>query len=440
MNLKAGTAQVDISPEQPMFLWGYPHVERISTGVNDPLYASVLFMDNGNDAVMTIALDLLYITAEDTAEVRNRIVDQLDIEATNIMITCSHTHSGPVTVDLIISGSDPIVPAVDKAYMAQVKTRIIDAAIAAVNSAVDAQVAITSAEIDGVGCNRHDPNDARDAEAGIIVVRDAQTNNIFAISLIYCMHPTVMHEDSTLISSDFPGYTRQYLQQHLGDDVTILYHTGPQGNQSPRYHVTGQTFAEAERLGNILGASVATAIDNLECADYNSSPQLAAAIETVIPERRTLPSLTDAEANLTFRRNEFERLKAENAGHGPIRTAECSVFGAEESVFMATCATNGSLDKALEKYQEFEVQVMKIDDTFIVALQGETFVEYSLDLKEKSSAPAFVICCANGETQGYIVTEAATGYEADNALFSPATGTAMVNKAVEVIKKLEARS
>jgi Neutral/alkaline non-lysosomal ceramidase, N-terminal len=440
MNLRAGTSQVDISPDKPMFLWGYPHVKRISTGVNDPLYASVLWLDNGNDAVITIALDLLYINAEDTAEIRNRIVDQIDIDPANIMITCTHTHSGPVTVDLIISGSDSVVPSVDNDYMAQVKTHIVNAAITAVNNAVEAQVAVTSAEIDGVGCNRHDPNDARDSEAGIIVVRDAQTNNIFAVSLIYCMHPTVMHEDSTLVTSDFPGYTRQYLQQHLGDDVTVIYHTGPQGNQSPRYHVTGQTFAEAERLGNILGASVAVAIDNLECADYNSSPQIAAAIGTVTPQRRTLPSLAVAEANLTFRRSEFERLKTENAEHGPIRTAECSVFGAEESVFMATCAESGSLDACLEKYRGFEVQVLRIADTFIVALQGETFVEYSLDLKAKSPAQAFVICCANGETQGYIVTEEATGYEADNALFAPATGTAMVNKAVEMIKKLEVRS
>lgn len=440
MKLQAGTAQVDISPNKPMFLWGYPHVERTSTGVNDPLYASVLFMDNGDNAIITIALDLLYINAADTAEIRKRIVDQVDIEPANIMISCTHTHSGPVTVDLIISGSDPVVPLVDQTYMAEIKTKIVDAAIDAANSTVEAQVAVTAAEIDGVGCNRHDPNDARDPETGIIVVRNAQTNNIFAVSLIYCMHPTVMHEDSTLISSDFPGYTRQYLQQHLGDDVTVIYHTGPQGNQSPRYHVKGQTFAEAERLGNILGANVATAIDNLECADYNSSPQLAAKIEIVTPERRTLPSLADAEANLTFRRHEFERLKAENAGHGPIRTAECSIFGAEESVFMASCVANGSLDACLEKYQEFEVQVMKIADTYIVAFQGETFVEYSLNVKERSPAQAFVICCANGETQGYIVTEDATGYEADNALFSPATGNAMVDKAVEMIKELEVRS
>jgi Neutral/alkaline non-lysosomal ceramidase, N-terminal len=439
MNLRAGTAKIDISPDKPMFLWGYPHVERISTGVNDPLYASVLFLDNGNDTVITIALDLLYISADDTAEVRRRISAQVDISPESIMLTCTHTHSGPVTVGAINPNNDSVVPPVDQKYMARVKDRIVAAAIEACGSACNAELAITSAKIDGVGCNRHDPNGARDPEAGIIAVRNAQTGNIFAVSLIYCMHPTVMHEDSTLVSSDFPGYTRKYLQKHLSDDVTVIYHTGPQGNQSPRYHVKGQTFSEAERLGNILGTSVANSIDKLESADYNSSPQIAAIVGAVASERRPMPSLKDAKENLAFRLSEFERLKAENAGHGPIRTAECSIFGAEKNVSMAEFAASGELDKALEKYKEFEVQVLKIDDSFIVGFQGEIFVEYSLDLKARSSAPAFVICCANGETQGYIVTEGATGYEADGALFTPATGTAMVNKAIEIIEQLEAK-
>ena len=86
MSLRAGTAQVDISPTTPMFLWGYPHVERISTGVNDPLYASVLFLDNGKNTIITIALDLLYINAADTAEIRQRIVDQVDIDSANIQL------------------------------------------------------------------------------------------------------------------------------------------------------------------------------------------------------------------------------------------------------------------------------------------------------------------------------------------------------------------
>ena len=43
----------------------------------------------------------------------------------------------------------------------------------------------------------------------------------------------------------------QATAMHLAEALPgaqVLYHTGPSGNQSPRYHVSGQTFAEAERL------------------------------------------------------------------------------------------------------------------------------------------------------------------------------------------------
>ncbi len=436
MSMKAGKAVVDISPEKSMFLWGYPHVERMSTGVNDPLYASVLFLSNENSSLMTIALDLLYISAEDTCQIRERIAAQVNIEPSNIMISCSHTHSGPVTVELIISGSDPVVPSVDQEYMGQVKDKIVAAAINAAENLIDAEVAVTSAEINGVGCNRNDENGLRDPEAGIIVVRDCNTKKIFTVSMVYCMHPTVLHEDSTLISSDFPGYARMYIQQQFGDDIVVCYHTGPQGNQSPRYHVRAQTFEEAERLGNILGKSIVDAVVALGDDDFEKESILDVAVSKIESVRKPIQSLDDAKNNLVFRKSEFERLKRENAGHGPIRTAECSVFGAEEAVYVAKCAADGSLDTALVNYKELEVQVLRIGDCSLVGLQGELFVEYSLAIKERTEGKVFVLCCTNGETQGYIVTEAATGYEADNALFAPATGTAMVGEVLQIIASL----
>lgn len=435
-SFKAGKAVVDISPEKSMFLWGYPHVERMSTGINDSLYACVLYLVNDSSALMTIALDLLYISAEDVLDIRSRIAEQISIELANIMISCSHTHSGPVTVDLVISGSDPVVPPVDKEYMGIVKDKIVDAAVRAANDVIDAEVAVTSAEISGVGCNRNAPDGLRDPEAGIVVVRDCLSKKLFAVSLVYCMHPTVLHEDSTLVSSDFPGYARKCMQASLGDDVMVSYHTGPQGNQSPRYHVKAQTFAEAERLGNILGGSVVDAVVNLEDEDFNNSPVIAARVDVAKSVRKPVKSVSDAEENLEFRKNEFERLKNEKAGHGPIRTAECSLFGAEEAVYVAKCAENGSLNAALQGYADLEVQIFRIGECCLVGLQGELFVEYSLAIKEKSKGRTFVLCCTNGETQGYIVTEDATGYEADNALFAPATGEAMVETALRLLGEI----
>lgn len=437
MNLKAGTAIVDITPEKPIFLVGYPHVERISERTHDPLLASALYLENEINSLLMIAVDILFLDAKTVCEIREGIAEKTALKAENIMISCTHTHSGPLTLDMLAFKNDPVVPDMDLEYMGELKKRIIDSGVQALNNTKLAETAVSSANITGVGCNRHNPDGPRDPEAGILVIRDSATKAVEAVSLIYCMHPTVLHEDSKLISSDFPAYTREYLKSRFGENITILYHTGPEGNLSPRYDVKGQTFAEAERLGNILGKSIATKIDILSDKDFTANPRIGVASGKISPVRRKLPALEEAEKNLIFHKSEFKRLKSEKAGHGPVRTAECSVFGAEETLYLAKCAEDGTLDAVLADYMEVEVQVLRIGDAYIAAFPGEMFVEYSLELKNKCPERTFAVCLANGEMQGYIVTENASGYEADNSLFTPDTGKIMLKTALEIISNLK---
>lgn len=433
MTIQAGMAITDISPLKPMPLVGYPHVERISTGINDPLLASAIYLKNNGEALMMIAVDILYLDSDAVCEIRKRIAAETDILAENILISCTHTHSGPATIQTLC----PEKTNIDIEYWDFVVKQIVKSGIKAVGETESAKLAITSVDVSGVGCNRHDPEGPRDPEVAIIAVKDAETEKISAVSLIYSMHPTVMHEDSKLVSSDFPGYTREYLKKEFGEEITIMYHTGPEGNQSPRYHVNGQTFAEAERLGNILGKAVAEKIKELSDKDFSDNHVLAVSGTRFIPKRRSFPSIREAKQNLEFRVNEFERLKAENAGHGPVRTAECSIFGAEKTLQLAKLAENGCLDSIYAAHPDAEIQVIRIGKAYFVGLPGEIFVEYSLDLKNQSPEKTFVIGLANGELQGYVVTEDADGYEADNSTLSPETGEIMVNTALDLIKQLK---
>jgi hypothetical protein len=384
-----------------------------------------------------IALDLLNLDAKTCDEIRKRIAGQTSVKAENIMISCTHTHSGPMTTDRAALKNDPLIPELDHNYMEKLKKRISEAGMKAVNNAEPAEIAVTSANVSGVGRNRHDPKGPRDPEAGSIVVRDTATRVIKTVSLIYCMHPTVMHEDSKLISSDFPGYTREYLKSRFGKKLTVLYHNGPEGNQSPRYDVKGQTFAEAKRLGDILGKYVAEAINRLADTDFETDPVIGVTRRMISPVRRKLPDIQTARKNLEFRQSEFARLKAEDAGHGPVRTAECAVFGAEKTLFLAQCAENGVLETVLKNYTEAEVQVLRIGNMYITAFPGEVFVEYSQQLKNEAPGKTFAICLANGILGGYIATEDASGYEADNSLFMPETGKIMVKTAIELISEYE---
>ena len=61
MSLTAGTCTLDISPDKPLFLAGYPRVERMSTGTHDPLLVSALCLESSGRSVLMLALDLLFI-------------------------------------------------------------------------------------------------------------------------------------------------------------------------------------------------------------------------------------------------------------------------------------------------------------------------------------------------------------------------------------------
>lgn len=440
MALEAGTGVRDISPLKPVFLAGYPHIERISTGVHDPLLACALYLKNENKALILVAVDILFISPSTARTLRQTIAEETGVNEKNIFISCSHTHSGPVTVDMLAWQDDAVVPGVEPEYIERLEKGIIEAACESFRSMRSAEIAWMSTQAEGVGGNRYAKDGVCDPEVGILAVRDSKTKNMSGLLVIYSMHPTVLHEDSRLVSADFPAFTRQYLKENIHPDLTVLYHTGPAGNQSPRYHVKSQTLDEAERLGCLLGEAVTKRMAGLKKEDFGQDIIIEADIAHVTLYPRTFPSLKEAQQNLEHCRRIYENLKKQNAGHGPVRTAECAVFGAEGTVCLARLQEGGQLSILLERYKSAEVQVVRMGNCFIAGLPGELFVEYGLMLKKKAPAKTFVISLANGELQGYIVTPEAAregGYEASNSIFKPESGEAMVNTALELIARMQ---
>ncbi len=429
IRLKAGTGRRDVSPAGSVFLWGYPHVMRNSTGIHDPLHATALCLDDGRGQTLSVAVDVLYVDHMLVSECRRRIGARTGLPPERIMISATHTHSAPVTCTVLAMTGDPVVPAPDPAYRERLVQGIADAACQAVASCVPAELAITTAQVDGVGCNRLSPEAPRDPEAGIVAVRRAADKSLLAVQLFYAMHPTVLHEDSTQVSADFPAYTRQTIQKAF-PGVVVVYHNGPCGNLSPRYHVRAQTFAEAERLGSRLGDFVVAAVAALRDAHFRPDVAVGGRQSFVSLPFRTFPSVAEAEEALRGARTAYQRLRREGVGHGAVRTAECVVFGAEEAVTLARAQVDGRLLPVHVSHQRAEVQVLPVNDTFLVAFPGECFVEYALELKQRASAKTFVTSMANGELQGYITTPDAVGYEANLSLFTAASGAILVEQAL----------
>lgn len=430
--LRAGAAQTDITPLTPMFLVGYPHVERTSVGIHDPLVAAALCLENDGVKLILLALDLLFIDAETAAQWRAEIAHHCATRPEHVMISCTHTHSAPVTLTMLAWRHDPIVPAPDPDYMQLVRQQVLAAACLANQRLSAAECGWTTAQMDALPANRIDPSGPTDREIGLLAVRRRENSQYLAISLTYAMHPTVLHEDSRLVSADFPHYVRLALREQFGADAVVLYHTGTSGNQSPRHLVNGQTFEQAELLGRIIGNKAVEALSHRSGISFNADPPLASQFAQVELPLRDFPSPEFARTREREARALYETRQRDGAANGDIRTAECGVFGAEEYVTLADAFAQGAVHAIARRILPAPLQVLQIGGVSIVALPGEFFVEYGLRLKQSAPGKTFVISLANGELQGYIVTPEAIavgGYEALNGLFGPEAGEILIARA-----------
>lgn len=435
--LEAAFARREVTPQKPTQLVGYPHVERIFTGVHDPLYASAIVLRNGASTVAVVSFDLIFVSPDFTRECREHITRATGIPAENILLHATHTHSGPVTLDLFLFKADGVVPPPDREYLQHVRDQAVAAVTEAVNNLQPCEAAWTTADVKGLaGGNRIDADGAEDPEAGLLIVRRRGDHAPVAVLSVYSMHPTVLHEDSKLVSSDFIAYARQEIEKAF-PGVGTVYLNGTAGNQSPRRVVRGQTFAEAERLGGALGRRMVESLKAVR--DFSADFPIAARSELIPLEGKKFPPVAEAQAVLDEANRNFEKLKADNAGHAPIRTAECTVFGAEKLVLWATAEESGVAETLRRKYSRCEVQVMKLGTSLLAAWPGEFFVEFGLEAKQRSKTALFVASYSNGELHGYIVTPEAAkagGYEAQNSLFPPSVGTQYVEATLRLAESL----
>jgi hypothetical protein len=433
--LFAGAATADITPNRPIFLAGYPNVRRDSTGVHDPLLSTAQCLRSGDTRVLVVANDVIYVSKALVARARQRIEAATGIPSTDILISASHTHSGPKTLDPIATSGDEVVPPTDPAYVRQLEDGIVGAGTRAAGSLVPAEVGMAVADAEGVGTNRRDPAGPKDLAVPVLVVRDLSHKPLAAM-LVCSMHPTVLHEDSTLVSGDFPGLARLHLQRDLlGQRCPVLYHTGPAGNQSPRHVTKANTFAEADRLGRILADAAMKVIPSIE---FRQRVALEARGTSVSLPLRTFMTESDAQVKLDRAEARLKKLRDGRAPRTEMRTAEVDWFGAQETLTLARAAATGEIKTAAAEALPAEVQAILIGPWTFVAWPGEMFIEFALDVKRRCP-DTFLINYANGDLQGYLVTRQAAeegGYESSNAIFkSPESGEMLVRATLELLNK-----
>ena len=90
--LKFGWAEVDITPNQKISLYGQFY-ERISDVVESRLYATAFALESDNEQMIICSCDLTNIAKNLNTMVKERLKGKLPISTDKVILSAIHTHT-----------------------------------------------------------------------------------------------------------------------------------------------------------------------------------------------------------------------------------------------------------------------------------------------------------------------------------------------------------
>ncbi len=442
--LEAGLAVVDITPPIGWRLSGYFH-ERLSTGTHDPLRAKAIVLRQGSRRAALVFCDLIGVPLEVSRQARRLAEQQSGIPAPNILITATHTHTGPLYFGALrqefhsravdTGGRDPQEP-ID--YSARLVERIGQAI-------ADAQAALRPVKLQagvgkqqGLSFNRRfhmkdgsvrfnpgklNPDIVRpagpiDPDVGVLLFADRGDNRPLASLTVFALHLDTV--GGTLYGADYPHYLQQSLRQKLGAEFVSLFGLGTCGDinhidVSHRRPQSGQQ--EAKRIGDALGATVQAELPRLSDV---KRPALAVRHEIVhVPLQRFEPEEIA-----------WARKLMQNVGDRTVPFLE----RVRASKIMACWVQGG-------ERLPMPVQVIRLGpQVAVVALPGEAFVDLGLAIKRGSPFETTLVVELAHDAPGYVPTRKAFAegsYETVNSRIQAGGGELLVETAFRLLKDLK---
>ena len=259
--MRAGYGEQDITPAIGAPLNGFAARLSPSTGVDLPLKARALWLESGGERAILITLDLLGISDATAESWTARIGAELGLPAQAVILHCSHTHAGPMSVPL--RGVGPA----DEEYLKTVGQAVIRAAAQAVAAAEPVQLRWGHEPV-RIGMNRRQHVPGR----GVVLGRNpggpcddrVRVLQLIGDHLSLCLfnhacHPYCVGPDHTVISPDFCGHAVAALERsgHQG-----MYLNGCAADIAPLRAFEGAVAADEE--GHRLAQAALAAVHGAE--------------------------------------------------------------------------------------------------------------------------------------------------------------------------------
>jgi hypothetical protein len=392
---KAGVARVAITPKESLWMAGYAARDHPSEGVLHDLWSKVLAIEDakGKKAVL-ITNDLVKVPKYYSDRIRDRIGAKYGLTRSQIILNCSHTHSGPVLYDPV-SNSYPLDDTQlrkIKAYSDNFENQVVEMVGKAIASMEPVKIFSANGvtrfqvnrrnNVEAQSTRITDPNGPNDYAVPVLKVVNG-SGEIMAVAFGYACHATVL--GIYQFSGDYPGFAQIEIEKAY-PGVTALFFQGAGADQNP---LPRRTIPLAQQYGRTLAAAVERVLSE-------SMKELAPVLSTAYSE-------IDLQfAGPTPTREDLLKEMAPSS-----KTPDYLKRSAKELLKRLDWG------ETLKPFYPYPCQVWKLGDQAVMALGGELLVEYSIELKKVFGPDIFVMGYSN-DIMSYIPSETVLkegGYE-----------------------------
>lgn len=439
--LSAGAAAVDVTPPKGCPMAGY-YSFRGAEGAHDPLFAKALVLEKDDTRAALVSLDLITTTRGLVEDARKLIEKGTGIPARNVMISATHSHTGPVLwdgsprADFLTGNGNKIA----KDYIAELPGKIADAVKRADAARKPARVSFGTGKEEKLAFNRRfhmtdgtvgwnpgklnskivKPAGPTDPAVPVVFIEtDEKQPRPIAVYVNFAMHLDTV--GGLHYSADYPHTLAKALAAAKGEDVVTVFTTGCCGDIN---HINVESdkpqkgHGEAARIGARLGAEVLRTFDALKYAADGPLRVSSAIVELARPP-----------------------VTADDAVRAKQVLAELEKQAKPAPKFLDQVQAFKVLDvsERLGKPLQVEVQVISLgDDLAWVSLPGEIFVELGLQIKNGSPFRQTMIAeLANGSV-GYVPNRVAYGqgnYEVVSTRCAEGSGEKLVDAAIKQLRE-----
>ncbi len=435
--LRVGAAAVVISPPTGTPMAGY-YSTRLSTGVHDDLRAKAIVIASGDERVALVACDLVGIPPAIIEEARALIQSGTGIPGANVMISATHSHTGPLIPDGgARAGAYGGGLEIAKRYRTELPRKIAESVRLANGRLERGRVSFGKGREESLSFNRRflmkdgsvgwnpgklNPNIVRpagpiDPDVPVAFFESAAGEPI-ATYVNFAMHQDTV--GGLEVSSDYAHTLGNLLGKVKGAGMLTLFTIGAAGNIN---HINVKSAArqqgheEAARIGTILAGEVLKTFARLEPV--------------------TTATLRIARRTVTLEPARLEPGDEERAA------AIAKQLDAGATVkFLDTVFAFKALDTAARRGKplDAEVQVIDLSDQMAwVGLPGEIFTELGASIKRASPFPLTIVAeLAHGPVT-YFPNDAAFpqgNYEVVTSRVARGSGEKLAAAAKDVLREI----